>query len=143
MNQFSCPKCGYQHTSSLRLLYERGKQTTTGVGVGAGIDGGVGVGVGASVISSEFLRRISPPKKHDQDTAPVLLFFFFIVLGLCASAIHLLVGIGVGGYGFYLALQTARSAADFNKNELPALQKFWETQFCCTRCGEIFVPAKP
>lgn len=134
-----CPKCNSENCRRLEVIYEDGTQNinTTSRSVGAGASrnsiGGGAVHTSTSGTSRTTLaEKAAPPAMKSSGLGVVL-----IIVGLLmffGGWLFKLLALAALAYGIYLIKQ----AIDYNKNVYPEKYEYWQNEWMCSKCGNIY-----
>lgn len=136
-----CPSCNSDNCQRLEVAYDGGTQnvSTTSNTAGVGIAGG-GLGVGGAntsttgVIRSRLAEKAAPPQKRRYIYAIVSIFVLWICLGMSQTFIWqaIFVALALGCFYWIYTVFT------FNLKTFPKQYEFWQKQWVCLKCGEIY-----
>lgn len=137
---FNCPKCGSEHITTFRNIYEGGtasiNTTSFGGGVNAGTNGVGGIfGTASTSGTSQSLaaQRYAPPKWLNLKAMTVA----NIVMGILAFT----AGREMRPFGFFLLFCTILGqiyASNYMKKWSAKYAK-WENSWHCNKCGNNFL----
>lgn len=136
-----CPSCNSDNCQRLEVTYDGGTQNvnTQSNTAGVGIAGG-GLGVGAAntsttgVIRSRLAEKAAPPQKGRYIYAIISIFILWFLWSVSQTFIWQTV--------FFLLIVACfywiYTVFNFNSKTFPNLYAFWQKQWICLKCGEIY-----
>jgi predicted RNA-binding Zn-ribbon protein involved in translation (DUF1610 family) len=146
-SEFTCPKCGSDQTSTLKMAYSQG--TSSGK-ISAGTitaDGNLALTGGKVNSQSVLAKQVAPPRKPLIEPIPILILLIssliigFILAGSVYEVIAVyvffitfLVLLGGGGYFYYSSVQ--KQMPEYLKK-----MEDWKKSKICFRCGNKWITA--